>query len=261
MYPLQFLINYCIHRIGAWLDSRDHSFISDFKGYLRNLRTNHPAFSRIEQYRSEIYRNNDFLEESGLGAGSRLANKRKTIGDLARTASVSRKYGQLLFSLVDYYKPRIIVELGTAVGISTMYLAMGNPKARVITIEGNPQLAEIAAKTFSVNRLDNITFINKTFDDVIFQLIPDINRSVLIYIDGNHTREATLKYFELFGKIPVSSTILVFDDINWSIGMMQAWKSIIGSPHAGVIVDLFDMGILFQGWEKNGQIIRFNYNE
>lgn len=259
MYAASYLMNYFMHLIGSLSGRVNNAFIDDFRHNILNNKTEHPEFIFIEQYRSSIYKCETRDEFKDLGAGTRSFLKRRTIGNAAKSASVNPKYGRLLFHLARHYQPDMIVELGTAVGIGTMYLACGNPKARVITVEGNPQYAEIASGNFVLNSMHNIIIINSTFDTAISRLLPEITKNTLFFIDGNHTLKATRQYFEVFGKIPESSGILVFDDINWSPEMSQAWKSIILSEDSGVAVDLFQMGILFQGRERQGQVFHFMY--
>jgi predicted O-methyltransferase YrrM len=253
------LFNYFIHLIDSLSGRANDPFIHDFSQNILNNKTVYSEFDLIEKYRSVIYTNDTPLETKDFGAGTKSDHKRGTIGSMAKVASVNAKYGRFLFHLVRYYQPDRILELGTAVGISTMYLAWGNPQARVITVEGNPQLAVTASRNFTLNGLHNIILIKSTFDNAMTQLLSEVTNNTLVFIDGNHTLKATLQYFEVFGKKPDSYNIMIFDDINWSHEMMQAWKSITLSAHSGVSVDLFRMGILFQGRGKNGQKFRLRY--
>ena len=41
------------------------------------------------------------------------------------------------------------------------------------------------------------------------------------------------------------NSILIFDDIHWSQGMCQAWKSIQQDPQVKLSIDLFFFGVLF----------------
>jgi predicted O-methyltransferase YrrM len=256
MYLLEYLFKYISHRMGALCDS---SIITPVSGFINHLQAkeNHPqALALIEKYRSEVYNDTTALKEFGLGAGTRRGKNRKTVGDLARMASTSRKFGKLLFDLADYFHPPLIIELGTAVGISTMYLAAGNPNARVITVEGNPQLADRASKAFAAYGLENIRVMNMHFDDFLEKIKVEIDPGTLVFIDGNHTEFATWHYFKVFGLQEKVDTMLIFDDIHWSRGMMKTWKRITGSPRAGIIIDFFHMGILFQGAGIQKQKVR-----
>jgi predicted O-methyltransferase YrrM len=125
-------------------------------------------------------------------------------------------------------------------------------------VEGNPKLAELASQNFRINRIKNITVINSSFDDVLPQLANYIGPGDMVYIDGNHTAEATWRYYSAFtakGKNP----ILVFDDINWSHDMRSVWKKIHSHASQGIIIDLFHMGIYFNNIQSPKQIFRFNY--
>ncbi len=67
----------------------------------------------------------------------------------------------------------------------------------------------------------------------------------MVYIDGNHTKNATLSYFnQLLPKV-TSQSILIFDDIYWSSEMEDAWEQIKNHPKVTVTIDLFELGIVF----------------
>jgi len=203
----------------------------------------------IKNYRKNLAGNNEQLKSISLGAGSKVRNKQNTIGAASERTSIRSRYGKLLHQLVYCFKPDMIIELGTAMGLSTTYLAKGNEDSSVITVEANSQLCDLAFKHFSQNKLTNITLINKLFDDVLPELATHAYDNLLVFIDGNHTYEGTLGYFRFFSSLN-DKVILVFDDINWSAGMHKAWIDIQKSPESGLTIDLFQMGIVFQGKKK-----------
>ena len=258
MNNLLFLINLLIHRIKALYLQGSGTFIKDFKIHVLNDVSINNDFEKIENRRSALLHDTTLLPSAEFGAGSKKKGKNRTVGEITRIASVNDRYGRLLYRLAKYYKPPHIIELGTAAGISTQYLAKGNPSAEVITVEGNPNLAEVASQNFRINRIKNITVINSSFDEVLPQLTNYIKPGDLVYIDGNHTAEATWRYYSAFtesGRNP----ILVFDDINWSYDMRSVWKKIRSHARYGFIIDLFHMGIYFSDSKAPKQIIRINY--
>lgn len=256
--PLR-LFNYFIHWLYSSSEKGNCDFFRDFGLNILHNKTVYPEYELIENYRISLLNNNSMLETHPLGAGTRNGQKKRTVSSIARSASVNAKYGQLLFRLVRYYKPDQIVELGTALGISTMYLAMGNPGSSVISVEGNPRLGEIAARSFSYYGLHNITLINSNFDDAIPILHPDLKSNALVFIDGNHTLEATLRYYSLLSEASGLNRIMVLDDINWSAPMAKAWRIITDSECRGMTIDLFQLGIIFLGQNYNRQKFRFRY--
>lgn len=67
----------------------------------------------------------------------------------------------------------------------------------------------------------------------------------LIYFDGNHTKEATLNYFERLLPTAHNNSVFVFDDIHWSAGMEAAWEEIKAHPQVTVSIDTYYLGLIF----------------
>ncbi|QED37791.1 class I SAM-dependent methyltransferase [Antarcticibacterium arcticum] len=80
----------------------------------------------------------------------------------------------------------------------------------------------------------------------------------LIYFDGNHQKETTLKYFEMLLPLAHNESVFIFDDIHWSKGMEEAWEEIKSHQRVRVTIDSFFWGIVFfrQEQEKEHFIIR-----
>jgi predicted O-methyltransferase YrrM len=198
-----------------------------------------------------------------FGAGSKADHGIRpsvaSIASIARNAAVSRKYGQLLYRLAQHYKPEHIIELGTSLGLGTHYLALGNPDAAVITIEADPALASIASEQLHRHQVLNVRLINDTFDHVLSSLLPPSPGKIMVLIDGNHSKPATLKYADFFLSRLPDESFIVLDDINWSEGMRQAWKEIRENEKCALVIDLFRLGIVFiqHDFFKENYTIRF----
>lgn len=246
-YSIAFIKNYIQHRILLFDFRRNNTFLFHFKRYVLKDRSSYPEFSIIENRFNEYCRDKRMIDPNDLGAGSKVLTKKRTVSEFVKTAAISRRFGQILFRMARYYRPDCIIELGTGLGISTMYLSLGNPDAKVFTIEGNLSLAIIARENFIKTGQGHISVITGKFEDHINRLIPEITGNTLIFIDGDHTYESTLRYFNLFGRKPGSSNIIIFDDINWSKGMIQAWKDITVAEGSFFFLNLFRMGIVFNG--------------
>jgi predicted O-methyltransferase YrrM len=67
----------------------------------------------------------------------------------------------------------------------------------------------------------------------------------LIYFDGNHSKKATLDYFELLLPTICNETLWIFDDIHWSPEMEEAWEIIKKHPKVTVTIDTFQWGLVF----------------
>jgi predicted O-methyltransferase YrrM len=138
-----------------------------------------------------------------------------------------------------------IVELGTCLGITTLYLHAAAPNAKVYTLEGCPQTAGVAKDVFGKAGVKDINVITGNFDDTLPGVIAGLDKLDFVYIDGNHQRDATLKYFEWCLPKVHEDTMLIFDDIYWSEGMKQAWAQIKSHPDVTATVDLYWIGLVF----------------
>lgn len=257
MHFIQSFNHFLIHRIAALYRFENNAFIHDFTNHVMKDFQYCPEFEFIENKRNLLLQNRVPLSAHNFGAGSKT--RQRTTSEAIRVASVKPRYGRLLYRLAAWYKPSRIIELGTAAGISTLYLAFGNRDAEVITVEGNPQLANFATRNFKESGLNNVTVMNSTFDEALPYLISKIVPDSLVFIDGNHTAEATLRYFSVFNGLTGKKPILVFDDINWSGDMRSAWQMIQKRLITGTIIDLFFMGIYFNNSQSPPQIVHFNY--
>ncbi|MFT4602477.1 MAG: putative O-methyltransferase YrrM [Arenicella sp.] len=202
---------------------------------------------QIEKLRKELLSDATEIEITDFGAGSRKhdSNKR-TISELAKNAAVSKKYGRLLNRIVDFYKLTSVLELGTSLGIGSAYLAKND--TIVLTLEGCPEIATRAQLNFDELQLNNIHLRVGEFETSFADI--EEREFDLIYIDGNHTEEATGAYFEKFLAHSHNDSFLIFDDIRWSEGMEKAWQTIIRSDKIHVSIELLRMGIVLKRKEQ-----------
>jgi predicted O-methyltransferase YrrM len=202
------------------------------------------AYEEVDAIRKRLLADTHEIEVTDLGAGSRKLGSKRKISDIARYSVVNKKYGELLFRLANHFKPLHVIELGTSLGISALYLSKAAPKAEIISIEGCPQTASFAQKLLQSENAQNVTVINSEFETAFEKQLREIFFD-FVYIDGNHTYEATKNYFTSLLTKTNENSILVFDDIYWSEGMTQAWEEIKAHPSVTVSIDLFKFGLIF----------------
>jgi predicted O-methyltransferase YrrM len=221
-------------------------FVFEFITRVLNDDSHFYAYDQVEALRRQLLANSGVLEVEDFGAGSAIQNtRRRTIARIAMHAAKSRKFSQLLFRIVNYYKPATILELGTSLGISTSYMALANPAAHIITGEGSKAIAEQAAANFRQLSLPSIELVPGNFDHTLPRILEQHPVIDLAFIDGNHRLEPTLRYFEQLLPHITDNTIIILDDIHWSAGMEQAWQRVKEHPAVMLTIDLFFIGLVF----------------
>jgi len=203
-------------------------------------------YDEIEILRTQLLRSKEFVKITDYGAGSHTSNaEKRTIAEITKTAASSAYQGAILFNMVQHLQPKNILELGTSLGIGSLYLAKADSLATVHTIEGSEKIAHWAQTNFIRLKAQNIKSHIGQFDLLLPEILDNLQIVDLGFIDGNHSYDATKKYFELLLNFTNEKTVLIFDDIHWSSQMEKAWNEIIAHERVSFSIDLFYFGIVF----------------
>ena len=161
--------------------------------------------------------------------------------------------------MTDHFKPGTMLELGTSFGFSAMYQAAGNPDGKLYTIEGCRNTMKQAQENIRSIGISNIRCLHGNFDEQLSRFLADHDHPDWSYIDGNHTYEATIRYFEILESDHRPDSVIVLDDIHWSREMTDAWNQIIQFPSVTMSLDLFHIGVVFfdPAFSKQNFRIRF----
>ena len=165
----------------------------------------------------------------------------------------------MLFRFACLMQPKNILELGTCLGITTLYLAKARSSANIFTIEGCPNIAKIAQQNFKNLSAKNITSFVGNINTELPKVLSQIDSLDMVFFDANHTKEATLNYFYQCLEKANEGSVFIFDDIYWSKGMTEAWEEIYKNPAVTYSIDLFHLGIVFfnKEWKKSHFKIKF----
>jgi predicted O-methyltransferase YrrM len=197
----------------------------------------------IEEIRKTLLKDSRSIAFEDLGAGSKKVKaSQPRVKELAKNSLKPKKYAKLIGQIAQYIKAQNIVELGTSLGTTSLYISRLNPSAKLYTLEGSTEVAQIAQQQFETLAARNIELIIGNFDDQFENLLKQIPAPDLIFIDGNHTYEATIRYFDIALNYAQPKSIIIFDDINWSEGMKKAWAEIKNNPKVSISMDFFYLG-------------------
>ncbi|XLS28128.1 O-methyltransferase [Flavobacteriaceae bacterium M23B6Z8] len=202
------------------------------------------GYTLLKAYRKDLLRSKEVIKITDYGAGSRVfkSDERK-ISKLIKTAGISLKRAYLLHRLTFYLNCETILELGTSLGLASVAMAAANTKAKVTTVEGCAETASKAAEQMERFGITNCKVLNKTFEE--FFSTAKLPIYDMVYLDGNHKKESTLKYFESLVDYVHNDSIMILDDIHWSHEMEEAWNEIREHPKVTVSIDTYQWGILF----------------
>ncbi len=219
-------------------------------------------FEDIEKQRYRLKKDNRVIEVCDFGSykseSESFVERKQKISSIAKTSFKSPRQAMLLYKIAGYFKCHNILELGTSLGITSAYMSKACPGSVLNTIEGCPQVAKTAQGVFDALAIDNIRLHIGDIDKLLVPVLKETGAPDMIFIDANHTKQATLYYFDVLLNHIYKNTVIVIDDIHWSKGMEDAWNKICEHPDVSVTVDLFYMGIIFfrEGLSKEDFLIK-----
>ena len=243
LYPLKAFLNHWLHVVD------EHSIHSPyFYDFFKNVikgESSPPHFPELEKLRLQLLSNPLEVNIDDFGAGSAmLAGSKRKLSEIAKTSLSEEKYSALYYRIVQFLKAERIVELGTCLGVTTLYLAQ-DKDCKVITFEGSPALANVALTNFEYFEKKNIELIEGNIDVTLPDFLQDPTKINFAFIDANHRYTPTIKYFNQLVMRLDEASILVIDDIHWSEEMERAWNELKANELVYGSIDLFRCGILF----------------
>ena len=196
--------------------------------------------SQVRHLRRSLLKNHQSIEVTDFGTGLGSA-KTRTISGIA-SSSNQPKISQMLYNVCRYYQPQVILELGTNLGLSTLSMAAGSPQAKIVTIEGCPEISKQAVKHFNTFEKPHIEMVTGEIDTVLPRVLMKLDSIDLVFIDANHRYRATVNYLRQCLPRCHAQSIVLIDDIYHSSEMKMAWNEIKQWPELGLTVDLFLAG-------------------
>jgi predicted O-methyltransferase YrrM len=224
------------------------------------------AFDLVCSIRRHWRRQPGTVSTATLGAPSRTTRaSRRPVSGLVRKNAIDAPTGKLLFRVALWLRASSILELGTNMGISGLYLHAPNTKATLHTVEGNEEVATLARQTFQMAGAGpGLRLHHASFDDWLKEHLPSDTQAGtfqsldLLFLDGDHRYAPTLSYVKRLIPLRSAEAVFIVADIHWSPGMERAWEELKALPEVSASLDLYHLGVLFfkPGIEKEHLAVR-----
>ncbi|MCA6074858.1 O-methyltransferase [Fulvivirga sedimenti] len=199
------------------------------------------SFPLIEEIR-QGYTSEQHIKLPTFGAISHQSDR--SLRQIARDGSTTPQIACVINRLISERKYRNVLELGTSLGLTTLYLS-DNPDVQVTTMEANPDLIRLALENFKKINRENISLIRGNIDDTLDQALKTMGHVDLAYIDANHRFSPTIDYFNKILHYVNEESIVILDDIHWSVEMSAAWNEIRQHDSVTMTIDFYRMGWVF----------------
>lgn len=161
---------------------------------------------------------------------------------MAEKALMAPVYSNPLFPPSVYYRflrilaeeilPALSIELGVGKGAGSMHLALGNPKGKVIGVDGGnhwPEALKHVEETcpnfefWQRESVEAAGYAKQVWSQSENEILIDI-----LFIDTLHTYEQTIAEFGAWRPLLSSRAIVLLDDLKFS-GVNRTWEEVVGS--------------------------------
>lgn len=198
----------------------------------------------FEHLRRELMRDQRLIQVDDPGTGATLHPRTRSISSIAKKSLSPARFSSLYQRLISHFKCRTVIELGTSLGINTLYLAR-TPGTQVYTFEGAQSIAALARANFARMRTQNITLVEGDIGATLKTFTANGAGIDFAFMDANHTLPATMKYFGYLLGVLHDESILVLDDIHLTPEMESAWRAVRRHERVRATADLYRCGIAF----------------
>jgi predicted O-methyltransferase YrrM len=190
---ISFVKDYVKHRLTAKKQkSLNSPFVNQLAAEVIYDDTQHPVYNQIERHKRGLLPNS-----------RRMGNRPKA--------------DQLLYRLALHLKPKLVVEIGTGMGISKQYLMRALPNAIITSLEHDASLKHVSNKLYNID----MAFINY------------------------YNPAELLSAFEMLLPKLSAKGVLVICNVYGSPLAKQAFRAIQVHPRVSATVDLFWLQLVF----------------
>ena len=175
-----------------------------------------------------------------------LLNCENPVKTLTAQETQTKNYGALLFRLVNFFKCRTVLQIGSFTGLMSLYLALPLRKScECYSLEEKPGLLEPALTFAEKYSLTNLHLMEGVYTDNLLRLKPEIASFDFIFINTRGDYEKTREALRLTETFIYPDTVMVIDNIRQNKSMKKLWEELKNRPDVGLTIDLLSLGLVF----------------
>jgi len=185
-------------------------------------------FEDIENFRKDLLRSDNFVK------------------DLSKRETQSMNYGALLFRLVNFFKFKTVLQVGSSTGLMSLYLAMPlKNSCECFALEERTGLLDTVRIFVENHSLKNLHLMEGMYKDSLYRLKQNIASFDFIFINAMGDAEKTGYSLDMVEHFICQNTVIVIDGIQNSKTMKNLWQEIKNRPDVTLTIDLLSLGLVF----------------
>lgn len=167
------------------------------------------------------------------------------VPDLCRQLSMDPSHAQVMFRLVNKFKPKNVVETGMGMGITSMYLAAPDSRINMVTVGKDQPLADFATSYIRKAGFQNVKVEVGDTMKRLPEVLGTMESLDFLYLgDCSDAGDVESRLNLCLPKMGEKS-VLVLCGIYENESMTEAWRRIQAMEKVRVTLDLFKYGLVF----------------
>lgn len=192
------------------------------------------AYDRIEIVRRQL-----------LQMGAPLGTTGMSIGRATARYGIRKSHGQLLFRLANYFKPKQIVQVGTGMGLSTLYLTGYSAHVQCISLEEDPARAEWARWCLERMGKRHVRVERGGYESLLPKALAQFETVDFLFFNAPERATELYGMFEKCVEHIQPDTVLVVEGLRASRAMRDFWERVKAHPATVLTFDLYHVGLVF----------------
>ncbi|EKD63041.1 MAG: O-methyltransferase family 3 [uncultured bacterium] len=193
----------------------------------------------------------EWLRSRGDGAGNIMQKIESESGLQNKYWICGKDTGRFLYETVLREKPKVVLEFGTSVGYSALWIAKGlieNGNGRLFTVESHKERGDLAAANFASAGVGEVVTLVRGHAPEVMMSEECLKDQVVDMAFFDSTKYEHLSYFDaVYPRLKKNGVIVVDNIISHGEGnMMRKFIDMVMSHHAmkSEIINIGD-GVLF----------------
>ena len=169
-----------------------------------------------------------------------------------------KKYGRLLFRIVNNYSPRNILEIYSFTNSHSHYFSSANNTGNIYRLNSN--FCDSQNKVNSNKKTSkDYSNISKAIETNQLSLSKIKSKFEIIFINSQTSNNEQYIYIENLISLQYSKSIIIISSIHKSESSELFWNKTIHNPKVRQSLDLFEFGIVFlnQELQKEDFIVKY----
>jgi predicted O-methyltransferase YrrM len=171
-------------------------------------------------------------------------NKKTSIGNAIYKNTLSSKKGALLFRLANYFKAKNILQIGSGMGIPTLYLTSYSSNINCLVLESEESFSDVAKRVIKKGSNKDIEVMTGEYTATLQETLLKLKNIDIVYFDTHKDSDTSYKLFEQCLKYTKANSIFIINGIKANKNSRELWKKICDNDKVTVSIDIYSMGIV-----------------